>query len=235
MGVCFTHRSHLKPSSALSPALSYLQIIITLQLYMDKLDIVQCYINWLVCGDLKVANAAIGIMTHTARYPCHVCKWVRGHPIDAFPHRSFEGIAEKHQEWVDAGADPSKLKDYENCQHPPLPLFPSVGSIPSKIAPSGLHFKLGVVNDAASGLVKVFPEATTWMDSLKIKKGAYHGGQYEGRECDVLLNNIDKLRDLVAKASFTPRATRSSTAQSLQHPAEPFIELFQAMKNVKVA
>ena len=192
---------------------------------MDKIEMVQCYINWLVCGDLQVVNAAIRIMAHSARHPCHVCLWIRGNAIDVFPHRSFEGITAKHQEWVNAGADPSKLKDYENCRHPPFSLFPLVGSIPSKIAPSSLHLKLGVVNDAASGLVEVFPEATVWMDSLKIKKGAYHGAQYEGRECDVLLNNIDKLRDLVATVNFAPRATRSSTAQSLQHPAEPFIEL----------
>ena len=61
----------------------------------------------------------------------------------------------------------------------------------------------------------------------------YHGASYEGNECDAILDGIDGLRNSVANASFAPRATRSSTAESLRHPAEPFIEMFQALKNLK--
>ena len=86
--------------------------------------------------------------------------------------------------------------------------------------------KLGMVIDGFYGLVEVFPEATMWMDSLKIKRASYHGAQFEGRECDVLLENIDGLQNIVANSNFTPCVTRSSTAQALQHPAEPFIKLF---------
>ena len=93
--------------------------------------------------------------------------------------------------------------------------------------------KLGMVIDGFYGLVEVFPEATMWMDSLKIKRASYHGAQFEGRECDVLLENIDGLQNIVANSNFTPCVTRSSTAQALQHPAEPFIKLFQSLKNLK--
>ena len=200
---------------------------------MEKLNVVEGQINWLLCSDLKVINAALGIMTHTSRRPCHICLWTRGSESGDFPCRTFEGITTKHHEWQAAGADPSKLKDYENCRNTPIRLFPSVGQTKNYIALSGLHFKLGLVNDTADELVEVFPDATNWMHSLNIKKVGYHGAMFEGRKCDVLLNNIDKLRELVANSDFAPRITRTSTAESLQHPAEPLIELFQSFKNMK--
>ena len=208
-------------------------MLIIWQMYLEKLNVKDGGITWLLAADLKVVNAILGLMAHGARTPCYACKWFRGADCDDAPERTFEGIAQKNQEWLESGADPSKLKDFENCRDPPLPLFPSEGPVGTRISPIQLHGKLGLTNDAVDGLMAVYPEAEAWPQQLHINKARYHGAKYEGRECDKLLNNIDKLRDMVAADNFSPRSTRSSTAQRLQHPAEPFIALLQAIKDVK--
>ena len=200
---------------------------------MSKLRIQEVGITWLVCSDLKVINSILGLMAHAARTPCYACLWVRGHASDNFPKRTLQRIRDKNREWIESGGDPAKLKDYENCRNPPLPIFPEEGEVDSFISPVQLHAKLGVVNDCVDGMYEVYPEGKEWPEKLNICKAPYHGAKFEGRECDVLLNNIDTLREMVAADDFAPRSLRSSTAQRLQHPAEPFIELFQAIKDVK--
>ena len=41
------------------------------------------------------------------------------------------------------------------------------------------------------------PKIEDFMSEFAIIKTGYHGGQFEGNECNVVLNNLDRLRDYV--------------------------------------
>ena len=66
--------------------------------------------------------------------------------------------------------------------------------------PPPLHTKLGIVNglyDVLDGILVAKGHryrAKNWSDSLEgIQRSQYHGGEFKGNQCDLLLNNIDKL------------------------------------------
>ena len=115
---------------------------------------------------------------------------LKGDANDDYPHRRYERIIAKNAEWLASGADPKKLKD---CRNIPLELFPSYGDPIEDIPPSSFHLKLRITNQMFDGLIAVFSEASAWPEQLGIKKAQYHGGQFEGRDCDRLLSNIDSL------------------------------------------
>ena len=70
--------------------------------------------------------------------------------------RTFEGIRLNFETWVrETGGDRDKLKEYFNCQGPPLPIFPSVGLVSDFIPLSELHIMMGVTNKLVDCLIKV--------------------------------------------------------------------------------
>ena len=55
-----------------------------------------------------------------------------------------------------------------------------------------LHcIKLGPVNHIIKALCEVYPGVDDRLCRMHLVMSAYHGGQYEGRECSILLNNIE--------------------------------------------
>ena len=158
--------------------------------------------------------------------------WPKGDASDDFPLRTYERITQKHDEWVVAGSDTKKLKEYENCRFPPLPLFPREGFVIDDIPPPSLHLKLGLVNHSYTGMVSAWPQGAGWATSLGIMKVEYHGALFEGGECDRLLDNVDALEALVQGDSSNQRVTRSSGEPTI-HPALAFVKLFRSMKKMK--
>ena len=98
--------------------------------------------EWKLCGDLKVMNLCVGIMTHSSRFPCHMCEWEAGKQDDDAPTRTLENIKLNNDAWMAAGAVQSELKKFKNCRHPPLSLFPSTGAVEEWVSRSDLHLEL---------------------------------------------------------------------------------------------
>ena len=176
-------------------------------------------------------------MAHGARYPCHLCVWKNGDANDDCPLRTFEGIRENNRRWIESGADPNRLKEFEfqNCRSVPLSIFPETGLVADEIPLQSLHLKLGLVNQCFAGLQAVFPGVSEWLGRLKMKKAEYHGGVFEGRQCDRLLDHLDVLENLIDADNVpVPRATRGSNPSTpTQHPAKPFLHYFKSIKRVR--
>ena len=177
-------------------------------------------------------NCGCGLCACSACSPCYACHWRKGDENDNCPHRTFEGIREKCEEWRESGADPLKLKDYYNCRSPPLSCFPRFGVVSDYIPPPSLHLKLGIVNQVFKGLEAAFPGCDAWPQKLGIQKADYHGTNFEGRECDTLLESLSLLAELISEDKDGQRVSRSGVSSD-SHPAEPFLQLFQAFKAVK--
>ena len=108
------------------------------------------------CGDLKVLNIALNLMTHSARHPCPWCHWIKGYAATDFQLRTFEEIRYWYLKWSEeTGSDESKLKSYYNCKGVPLSIFPDFGCVLDFIPLPELHLMLGLVNKLVDELIKV--------------------------------------------------------------------------------
>ena len=70
--------------------------------------------------------------------------------------RTFEGITENCRKWLrETQGDRVKLKEYYNCQGPPLPIFPLSGLVLDFIPLPQLHIMMGATNKLLDDLIKV--------------------------------------------------------------------------------
>ena len=108
------------------------------------------------CGDLKVINIALNLMTHSARHPCPWCHWIKGVAATNFQLRTFEDIRSHYLKWFEeTDGDETKLKNYFNCKGVPLTIFPGFGLVIDYIPLPELHLMLGLVNKLVDELIKV--------------------------------------------------------------------------------
>ena len=93
------------------------------------------------------------------------------------------------------------------------------------IPPMELHLMLGIVNRLYDHLDKALEKsgasvrAKDWSDQLYITRRHYHGGQFIGNHCSKLLNEFDKLENLLV--------------DSEAYIGIPYVETFQKFKLVK--
>ena len=165
--------------------------------------------EWLVCCDLKVINIFVGMMAHSCRFPCFICVWRQGSEDDEAPLRTFEGMQAARDAWVEAGSDPLALKFFQCCRDVAVEIFPRQGFTKHYIALSSVHILLGIVNGLSSGAEIAFPGFSDFLAKLHIRKSAYHGQAFEGRECHKILN-VGLLREMVSEANH--RVTRQSAS-----------------------
>lgn len=94
----------------------------------------------------------------------------------------------------------AKPKDFRSVQREPLILrhLPPSTKVIDVCALPWLHIRLGVVNHTVSKLFTAVPEAQAWPEALHLHHERYHGGGYEGNECEKLLKNVDQLERMLA-------------------------------------
>ena len=74
------------------------------------------------------------------------------------------------------------------------------------VPPMELYLVLGIVNGLFGHLDKVLTEnectitATDWSTSLGMKRSQYHGGQFNGNQCKMLLGNTETLKHILHSA-----------------------------------
>lgn len=89
--------------------------------------------------DLKTTNILLGLGPHSSKRPCAYCEGERGLWDASNSLRTTNGIAEKHQEWVQDGAKKAKLQNYGNCKG--TPLVHLEGTILANVPPPPLHLR----------------------------------------------------------------------------------------------
>ncbi len=203
--------------------------------------------KWVLCGDLKMVNIAIGIQSHSATYPCPYCHWRSGgHERDMvhLVYRTFEGIKQLSDEYrarfedLTSPASRKHLKDFFGCEFPPIKgMFPESGRVIEHIPITELHLLLGVVNKMISEFVK-HPStrfraiARKWQASLSVAKADYRD-EYNGNDCAAFISE-DGVRSLQAviletrSARVTSLSTRKRKASHTTDPVEAYVEAFAA-------
>jgi hypothetical protein len=132
--------------------------------------------------DLKLANIASGIGTHSSRHPSPFCNWRKNSHdrCTSEDFRTFQSIHKNNAAWLKSGGRKSDVKDYMNCTGLPLSIFPEYGRVIDYIPLPQLHIKMGVVNKLFEEMERVFPEAIQWPQKLHLVREDYHQ-QFEGK------------------------------------------------------
>ena len=162
-------------------------------------------ISYQVCSDLKLINIIFGLQTHSASYPCPyaLCfklpdgTWQQGRD------RSVASMEEEANKYLRSGTVRNQLKRFHNEEHTPLVTPEDKNMAVACLAPvPPLHTcKLGPVNHLWDFLSKACPsECAEFTSKFHLIKDSYHGGQFEGNECNVILRNADTLLDLLPTA-----------------------------------
>ena len=109
---------------------------------------------------------------------------------------------------------PRKLSSANWFNHEHVPLdenLPNEATILSVYPFPTLHAKLGVMNDLYDTLDDILLaydgpfRAVDWAESISITRESYYGGKavFNGPDCNKLLNNIQKLKDLATIHNLT--------------------------------
>ena len=156
-----------------------------------------------LAADLKIDNLILGIQSHSSSHSCYICNsrnpfkkgkdWPKG-----WTERTLGRIRDKVKAWRNAGSNPDKAKNFENCTN--FPLFinedDDVRTI-DLVPPCELHLLLGPVNHMMQELEKVWPETDMWVSGCNAYKRGQDHGKLNGNGCNKLLEE-DNLAHLVA-------------------------------------
>ena len=74
----------------------------------------------IISCDLKLANILCGIQSHSSNYPCCWCDASSPNLQNCGHLRTFVAIRTQHSEFIRAGGDLSKSKDFKNGVHLPI-------------------------------------------------------------------------------------------------------------------
>lgn len=129
-----------------------------------------------VSCDLKLANILCGIQSHSSKHPCCWCDAASPGLENCGQLRTFGQIRRQHSEYIQAGGDSRKSKEFKNVIHVPLIEFQDDKFVLEAIPPMELHLLLGVVNHIFKNLCDLWPRAKEWPPSLHIPIQPYHGG-----------------------------------------------------------
>lgn len=146
--------------------------------------------------DLKLANIMLGLMSHSSNHPCCWCDIQKDKLNEKGKLRTLGSIRTLYWAFLDSKKDISKAKNYGNVIHMPVFKNPDDISVLQVIPPPELHLLLGAVNSLFNDLLKIWPEAIKWADSIHVVREAMHGGSFTGNSCCKLLNNVSKLESL---------------------------------------
>ena len=173
---------------------------------LDEIDV-----DFKLSTDLKLVNIICGKQTNSSKYPCAYgsCykdengRWVPG------PLTKFSDLRSEHLNYCEHGNGNRKnLMKFKNCEFNPLLNLDEY--VLYSIPPQNLHCVLLATNKLIEDIDKVKTEfVTTFGDncdeeirdfdifkeikSLYIVREAYQGKTFEGKQCRLILKNIEKI------------------------------------------
>ena len=165
----------------------------------------------MLCADLKVINLSLGLQSHQCRHPCPFCEWKKGEDKHDHPDRTFEKIRRDFERFQQqASGKKEKVKHFFNCLRPASSLFPENGRVIDFVLLPELHLFLGVVNKLFMELKGIDARvAKEWSrDELHLRAAPW-SGQFVGNDCQTLLKNTDRLRDIANRLPARQRTKRA--------------------------
>ena len=167
--------------------------------------------------DMKMANCLLGLGTAASTYPCPWCeqpkKTFASDLAGSYNLRSFASIkanAEKYMAAVEQYQGQSKLSSakFLSCERLPLLIVPDDDQLViDALPPMELHLFLGVVNhiynhlDSSLKAGNCSITAADWSVPLGMTRAEHYGGQFNGNQCQKLLDHVDRLETLLKDAS----------------------------------
>ena len=167
---------------------------------LDQIDIDSLQVEYTYCGDQKMANIVCGIKNQASNHPCAICTAESTFPEDEkAPLRTLKMLAsdlkEKH-------GNKAKHCVVNSCllvgkpEDTVLELFP----------PPALHLLLRCVNYLCEKLAKkwmiarpnlTYDPVIQFNKDQHIVRMSYHGGGYEGNQCNKILQKAELLAEQV--------------------------------------
>lgn len=168
-----------------------------------KLDEIDC----IFCGDLKIANLLCGIKSHSCKYPCCWCLatiYDKLHYEKTAELRTVGGLIQCYKNEHDINLNLNVLNDSYEIQNKTdtysvvgVPVFnrPHNETVLSIIAPSVLHYLLGVGNFGLVKLEENYPIVTKrWLKACGLSRNATCGHALNGNSCRSLLKKTHLLK-----------------------------------------
>ena len=73
-------------------------------------------------GDFKCTNLILGLQSHSSKFPCPFCStFQRGldqRTVTKYTPRTFEGIKQQYEAWIESGKPEANLQTFKNCRRP---------------------------------------------------------------------------------------------------------------------
>ena len=159
------------------------------------------------CGDLKVSNLLFNLNKCSCKQPCVLCFWKS--VLDAKERKNGESLYDKGdlrgkyaqwEEFVEQVENGALVFDSGSVKG--LPVSKRLtDNAKGSIVPPPLHIRLGIVNTCfrkgKNGVLKKAPRTLVdaWYNEAKVNVTDYFGGDLEGRECTMLIENCETLKD----------------------------------------
>lgn len=201
-----------------------------------------CICKCIHAFDMKLANVFLGLGTASSTYPCPWCElsskdfndpiflMTGGNPRTLGSIRKnsllYKSAVSKH-----TGKQKLSSAPFKNCEEFPLSDLPDETWALDVVAPMELHFHIGIVNLLCDLLKKIFLDfkgctitLATWAGPLGLERSAHYGGQFDGNQCRKLLENVDRLQDIIKQSGSL-----------LFNKCAPVLEAFYAFNAVRKA
>ena len=165
---------------------------------LSEIDIASLLVDYTYCGDQKMLNILAGIKNHASKFPCPYCDAKK-----LFLDNEKAEIRTLHRLTEDLASE-SKC-----VVNPCLLVGKPEDSILELFPPPALHFKLRCVNYLCDNLSRewmiVRPELSTnpviqFTKDQHIVRMNYHGGGYEGNQCNRILQKAELLAQIVPES-----------------------------------
>ena len=157
--------------------------------------------------DLKVANFAAGIMSHSSNHPCCWCNAKKDKlELIGAETRTFRRIRDRNQRrrllTPSSNWDYAKNEKYENCVFNPV-IGEDDERVIDVIVPGELHILMGVTMLILDMIEEVWSEEgmEKWYTELGIQKRPYRGGTFPGNDCKLITSEkaIEQLYELTLR------------------------------------
>ena len=154
-------------------------------------------IDFSMAMDLKCTNLVVGLQSHAAKHPCHLCEASQPFNDDELaPLRTIGTIRKQVEAFNKKGRPLQSAKDFKNCINMPLLQGDNKDEIISLIPPCELHLLTGVVSKILTELDNEWKneKVQNWLKNNNITMQNYYRFNLNGNSCKKILQKADDLR-----------------------------------------
>ena len=166
--------------------------------YENLKNVFDCFqglnrVKYHICSDLKLLNLVLGLQSSSSKHPCPYCQTDNLKIIDE--ERTIKNIKDNADNFNENGGKSKNAKLFKNCISYPL-LPEEDNSVIDLCPPPELHLLLGSVKHLYDNMKKEWPGIDKWLKIINIEQVKYHGGSFNGNDCNKMLEKIDVLQSI---------------------------------------